>query len=95
MSIFAFVIVFCKHFVSLVIGSINSEFYSQNKITKIYVSFNYNQKMSLILLYAKLAENCITVDEFCTDNWKAFAKILPKKKHKMVGTPSQKVHKSY
>ncbi len=34
-------------------------------------------------LYAKLAKNNITVDEFCTDNWKAFAKILPKKKHKI------------
>jgi len=34
-------------------------------------------------LYAKLAENKIIVDEFCTDNWKAFAKILPKNKHKI------------
>jgi IS1 family transposase len=39
-------------------------------------------------LYTKLAENKIIVDEFCTDNWKAFAKILlggipPKNKHKV------------
>jgi IS1 family transposase len=34
-------------------------------------------------LYAKLAKNNIIVNEFCTDNWKAFAKTLPKNKHKI------------
>ena len=50
--------------------------------------FGDRSEKTIKSLYAKLSENNITVadcrpDEFCTDNWKAFAKILPKKKHKI------------
>ena len=57
-------------------------YYRETQEIVAYV-FGDRSEKTIQALYAKLAENKITVDEFCTDNWKAFAKILPKNKHKI------------
>ena len=66
----------------------------QNKVWLLYAYSADNQEVvayvfgdrsedTVAKLYDKLVSENISVGTFYTDNWKAFRKILPKKKHKV------------